>query len=222
MAVMIDPKVGRPLGYVLCIVAAALAGPSVSSGQTPDRALSFGCHEPFDSRLSMADLSERFGPEVVASRAIYLGEGVTQKGAVLFPESVNEVEILWNDTEQQRGPSNIRIRKPGSRWTTKEGLALGKRLNQVERLNDKPFRLLGFGWDAGGTVMSWASGRLAATAVDDCRLRVRFGYLSNAVSAQIDRKVDGSAEFSSADPAMQRINPAITEMWLEFSRTLRK
>jgi hypothetical protein len=100
---MIDPKVGRLLGCILCFVAAVLAGPSASSGQTPNRTLSFGCHEPFTSRLSITGLSERFGPDVVERRSIYLGEGVTQNGTVLFPESVNEVEILTPPTLRSIG-----------------------------------------------------------------------------------------------------------------------
>jgi hypothetical protein len=207
-----------PPGYLLVIIAAVVTpavGPP-ARGESAKRLLS--CEFPFDAEASAATLSEHFGPTNVASAEIDVGEGETEPGTAIFPHSPNErVDILWTDETRQHKPRAVFVRN-GSRWHTRAGLTLGVNLRTIERLNRRPFRLLGFAWDYGGTVMSWAGGVLESEQFGTCRVRARLttGDIRDSERARWFRQVIGAREFSSGHPAMQALNPFVYEIWLEY------
>jgi hypothetical protein len=90
-------------------------------------------------------------------------EGDYNEGTILFaaiPDA--RLEILWKDRQGKRVPDWVSIRGKQSRWRTPTGISLGTDLQTIERLNTRPFRLLGFGTDVSGTGMSWSGGAVAA------------------------------------------------------------
>ena len=106
-------------------------------------------------------------------------------------------------------------------------LSLGSTLRQIERLNGKPFRLTGFGWDYSGTVVDCNEGRLKevgcvdpgepSRGIQGRKLLVR---LIPDDEKRINREyqaVLGDREFSSDHPAMQKLNPRIYEMVVFFA-----
>ena len=119
------------------------------------------CTSTFVKEASAESLAKRFGAANVRSGEVYVGEGSYESGTVVFADSVEDrVEILWNDSQAQRLPRIVQIRGNKSHWRTASGLTLGIDLLTVERLNRRPFRLLGFEWDYQGTVTSWAGGTI--------------------------------------------------------------
>jgi hypothetical protein len=138
---------------------------------------------------------------------------------VIFADSAeNRVEVLWIDTAAKRGLKSVHIRGRKSNWRTPGGVSLGDDLRTLERLNRRPFRLMGFGWDYGGTQVSWAGGRLEADVSSSCAVRVRLRPDEHVDYAGPYRQVVGSREFSPGHPAMQVINPRVYEVWLAFRR----
>jgi hypothetical protein len=95
----------------------------------------------------------------------------------------------------------------------------------MERLNRRPFRLIGMANDVQGTVMSWAGGQLEAQNSKDCRVRVRLRDKPGPtvqVAVNLWRQVAGAREFSSSHPAMQAIDPKAYELFIDYtSLTLR-
>ena len=85
----------------------------------------------------------------------------------------------------------------------------------VERLNRRPFRLAGFGYDHSGTQVSWQGGKLEATASSPCKVRAVFSEGRGVEVEALTRQVSGR-EFSSGDPAMQAINPRVEKLWLAY------
>ena len=182
------------------------------------------CDSIFGREISAADLAQRFGATNVRDTLIYLGEGFSERGAVLFPDSSDlKMEILWADTLAQRMPRSVRIRGEASRWRTSEGLALGLDLQTVERINRRPFRLMGFAWDYEGTVMSWGGGQLEAPDSSAYTIRVRFRPDVSAADTASEMwkwylQVQGDQEFSSGHRAMQALNPRVFEVRLDYRR----
>jgi len=178
------------------------------------------CNSIFRPDVTAARLAEYFGATHVAAAEIALGEGQTELGTVLFPgSSADRVEILWNEQERQQKPRAVFIRGEKSRWRTRSGLTLGLSLRTVESLNIRPFRILGFGWDYDGAVVSWSGGRLDARS-SNCRERVRLlpdeATFGDPVRSRLYSQVQGDREFSSGHPAMQGLNPRVYELWLEY------
>ena len=155
---------------------------------------------------------------------IDIGEGFTEAGTIVFgSSSMDRMEVLWLEPEARRRPRRVTVRqpntsRPASRWRTPGGLALGAHLQEVERQNRRPFRLAGFGWDYGGTVMAWAGGRFNTDQPSACRTRARFttGELVSEERQRWDRQVIGDREFSSGHPAMQALDPYVYEIWLDY------
>lgn len=177
------------------------------------------CNSAFLPTDDVAALVQRYGATNVAKGDIYLGEGFYEVGTILFGESVlDRVEILWREKAALRQPLTIRVRGTRSNWRTAAGVTLGDRLLRVEAVNGRPFRLAGFGWDYGGTQMSWAGGRLEGPSDRPCSLRVRFGEVPGNDQRDWSGQVSGDREFSSGHSAMQALNPEVIEMFLEFKK----
>ena len=176
------------------------------------------CRTTFAPEVGEADLLAGFGSTNVVPGQVYLGEEHYDDGTILFGQDPEDrVEILWKIKSPRRRPAWVRVRGESSRWHTPEGLALGLDLKSIERLNRKPFRLLGFEWDYAGTVMSWSGGRLDQPSREaPCSARVRLAPSGAAGPAVIERQVVGEREFSSGHPAMQTLNPRVYDMWLSF------
>lgn len=197
----------------LHVVIAAIIGSPTLLAQDDVRLLD--CQTTFPPELTAAALERRFGAHQIGAGDIPAGEGRFDEVTVLFPASPEDrIEIVWRDKEARRSPGQMWVRGERSRWHTRTGLTVGTDLRSVEKLNRRPFRLAGFGWDYSGTVVSWQGGRLEAPKSSGCRLRAVFD--GGGQDSAISRQVLGDRLFSSAHPAMQALNPRIERLWLEY------
>lgn len=209
----------------LCMCVAALAGSGFSSQPVvaQDSVLPFSC-EIFSATASEATLSARFGAANVKTGLVPWGgaEGDVNEGTVLF-DSVPDakLEIYWSDRANKRNPEWVSVRGRHSRWRSPRRISLGASLRTIEQLNRRPFRLLGFGSDVSGTVMSWSGGRLESQNTASCRLRLRLGVgrgwdRADPKRSALIHQVTGEKEYSSGHPAMQALDPAVYEMFLQY------
>ncbi|MCU0612229.1 MAG: hypothetical protein MUE60_10620 [Candidatus Eisenbacteria bacterium] len=211
----------RLVALILALAPAAARAGSEVDGEEP---WILSCDSIFGPEVGAAALAQRFGAASVRDTLIYLGEGFSERGSVLFPDSADlRVEILWADTLARRMPRSVRIRGEASRWRTARGLTLGLDLQTAEVINEKPFRLMGFAWDYEGTTMSWGGGTLESPDSTACVIRARFRPDVSAASTQSEtwkwyRQVQGDQEFSSGHRAMQALNPRVFEVWLDCGR----
>jgi hypothetical protein len=123
------------------------------------------------------------------------------------------LEIWWSNPANRSGTYLILINGQ-STWSGPGGLRLHLTLAQLEKLNHKPFKLKGFDKDKVATVSDWDNGALATIP----------GGCKSGVSLQADPKVAADAvaalpadhEYSSADPAMRAIKPAVSEILIGY------
>jgi hypothetical protein len=166
------------------------------------------------SRSSAADLRRHYGARNIATTRIALGEGETASGMVLYPgDSLRRLEIIWRDTVAQQGPARIILRGHRSKWQVGRGISLGTSLQDLERLNGRPFTLAGFGWDYAGVITSWNGGSLES-ALAGIKLYLDPGpaqYESAPYS-----QVIGDRDYSSSLPAMQQLNPRVAQIFVDF------
>jgi len=179
----------------------------------------FECGAVFGPETTPASLVAEFGDENVVTKQVHAGEGGYETGTVIFPDTEEEVEVLWKDPKLGEGPRIVRTREELGSWETPAGLKIGLDLRSIERINRRPFRLAGFAWDYGGTVASWEGGRLEQPRDATCWLGARLstGDLGDdAALWRAERRVLGSDIYSSGHPSMQLLNPKIHELFLFF------
>jgi hypothetical protein len=165
---------------------------------------------------SEASLRARFGADSVRTDSIYVGDGMSELGTVLFPtDSARRLEIVWQDTIARARPAFVYVTSGHSKWRLYPGVGIGTDLKTIESLNGTGFELAGFAWDYSGTTASFNEGRL------DTLWRSPLG-LGGSVLLRLDpggqgpdsvtNRVLGDRVFPSTDPAMQRLNPRVYQM----------
>jgi hypothetical protein len=183
---------------------------------------------PITFQTSEAKLREIFGEPNVRRENIYVGEGETTPGTVLFPNDQEKtLAIFWSDDKPWISPRQVRLKGSSFVWKTDKSISLGTRLKAVERINGRPFILAGFGWDYGGTTIHSNGGRLRELGIGyvespvrhvrDRLLSLRFEVDDAQLNLRHYRSVNGDRDFSSGHPAMQRLNPRVDEIFILFT-----
>ena len=194
------------------VIAVSLA---VTSGSQHN--LVFECGSIFNAETTLESLIQEFGAVNVIEAEIHDDEGFYEHGALIFPGSQAELQVFWHDPETRQSLRKVRVQGNQGAWQTPHGLKLGLDLQSIEAINRRPFRLVGFGWDYGGTVGSWENGDLDASTNSTCRLIVRLTPDPSKDTWEVISKhgsVDGSDTFSSGHPTMQLLKPTIRELSL--------
>lgn len=142
---------------------------------------------------------------------IYLVEGMTGEGVVIFPDNPrNRMEVYWDSEIDPVRPVLIRISGEGTDWKTIENITVGTSIAEVEKVNGKPFSLFGFGWDYGGRATNWNEGKL------NNNLSLQFGYTSEDEAPE---GIFGDVELSSDTPALTPMGVVVTSLELSFPRS---
>jgi hypothetical protein len=188
----------------------ALAATSAAAA-TPD---TLACEGAFAKDTTHARLVEAFGKSNVAFVEIDGDQGVKVKASVVYPdESKRRIDVVWRDEKLRRRPASIRV-DFRSDWHTVRGLHIGSELAEVEKINGKIFKMMGFDWELGGRVSNWQGGALAKIP-GGCDLRLGFNPWADAPDAARD-KVSGEKEFLSSDPNMRTSKPTVSEIILSY------
>ena len=171
---------------------------------------------PITASSSADDLRKAFGDSVVVDKDIDVGEGVTEPGTEVYGASPEKrLAVLWKDPARTK-PSKViicyQLLHGNCMWRTL-GIAFTYSLKDLERINHRPFKLLGFGWDYSGTVFSWEGGTLGTLSKG---LIVRLAPNEADTNSEEYRTVLGEGEFLSSLSAMQKLNPKVYAMEMEF------
>lgn len=166
---------------------------------------------------SESDLKKAYGDENVEEIEVSLGEGETEKGTVLFPKDPERrIQILWNDPRTKSNPVRIQIDDRRSRWKTAAGITIGTSLHELETINGKDFILTGFGWDYSGTVLSWNEGGLDKRSGPWGGITLRLDPEDYGSSEGLS-DVLGDRDFPSSQASMQKLNPKVYQIVVEFT-----
>jgi hypothetical protein len=195
---------------VFGIGALAVAATSAAAA-VPD---TLACEGAFGKDTTHAKLVETFGRSNVAYLDVDGDEGIKVKASVIYPdESRRRVYVVWRDEKLRRRPATIRV-DFRSGWHTARGLHVGSEIAEVEKINGKAFKLMGFDWNLGGRVSNWQGGGLAKIP-GGCELRFGFNPWADAPDDARD-KVSGEKEFLSSDPNMRASKPTVSEIIISY------
>ncbi len=173
-----------------------------------------GVSADIDRGAARAALVQRFGAANVIDTVIYLGEGETRSGTVLFPrDSSRRLEIVWADARAQSRLARVQFSGSRSVWTIAPGIGLGTTLKEIERMNGGPFTVMGFGWDYGGNIVSFRGGKLDHFRRVLPEVFIGLTPTDYSPKTQSDRDaIMGEKEFSSGADAFQRLNPVVEQV----------
>jgi len=164
---------------------------------------------------------ETFGRGNVDSGEIHVGEGEILPATVLFPEDPERrLKVTWHDPEERSSPERIVIEEKPSRWSVQPGFSTGTTLDSLEKLNGRPFELLGFDWDYAGTVVNWSEGRLDSLESESRWLVVRLRPTDEdreRVGEEMMARVMGDAMFGSDHRVMREVNPQVYQILMIFA-----
>jgi hypothetical protein len=191
---------------------AAKPGPGSAPVHAP-RAGSFKtvieCKGPFAKDSGMLALAVTYD----SRNMIFTHEKVqgTDVGVtVLFPKDPKRRLEVWWQNANRTGLYLIDIAGK-SGWVAPKGLRLGLTLDQVEKLNHKPFKLKGFDADGVAAVADWDGGELASLP-GGCKASASVQVKGKSAAAELPAK----DEYSSDDPAMRALKPTVSEILIGY------
>ena len=107
-------------------------------------------------------VEEKVGKSNLTTDSLFL-EGMFEKlFTSLWKGTEKEIKIFWKEKQAPfRTIESIEVSQPNSAYQFANGIKIGSTLSEMEKLNGKPISLYGFGWDYGGTFISFNEGKLA-------------------------------------------------------------
>ncbi len=129
---------------------------------------------------------------------------------VLFPNDPRRRLEVWWRNANRTGTYLIDIADK-SIWTGPKGLRLGLTIEQLEKLNKKPFKIKGFDQSGVASVADWDGGELASLP-GGCNVGLSLHASTQTAGSELPNK----DEYSSGDSAMRALRPTVTEILIGY------
>jgi hypothetical protein len=187
--------------------------PQAAKPAAPE-ARTFACVGAFSKDSSHLRLAMTYDSKNIAAAEVQADGGTKVQASVLFPDDPKRRLEVWWANPTARSDTYLIVINGQSTWTGPGGMKLGLTLAQLEKLNHKPFKVKGFDKDGVATVSDWNGGLLGTLA----------GGCKSGLSLRADPKAPADAvtditadkEFSSSDPAMRAVKPAVSEILIGY------
>jgi hypothetical protein len=200
------------ISAALVPVLALLAGPLWAQQRAATTVVA--CSGSFAKDSSHLELATAFNSKNVTFADVEAADGTKVPASILFPsDPKRRLEVWWSD-RTHRSDIHLIVIGGQSTWTAPDGLRLGQTLEQVEKINQKPFKLKGFDKDHIATVSDWDGGALA-TLSGDCNAGLSLRADAKASAEKIGA-LSADKEYSSSDPAIRATKPTITEILIGY------
>ena len=166
---------------------------------------------PVTRNTTRQDLAKRFGAARLKDQPINIGEGETEPGTRVELGSKRSFSVVWTDSSRSKAKE---IRYLGSDWRTPQGIGVGTSLAQLQQKLGT-FKLYGFAWDYGGTVL--LEGTKLAQYDQKLILRLRIAPDAARKSPNDFKAVMGERQFSSSNPHLRSLKPEVGEMIVQLA-----
>ncbi|MGC4015669.1 MAG: hypothetical protein QM755_14275 [Luteolibacter sp.] len=158
---------------------------------------------PIEKGMTLFGLKTLFGADKLKFVDLPGAEGETTPGAIAFKGSDREVQVVFNPEGDEKEIVEVRI--IGKGWKFPDGLAKGMTVEQVEKVNGKPYKVSGFDWDYGGYA-DFTGGKL------DGKVSVRFNHRAK----DLDKSLTGEKSISSTDKKLREAKVTADEISVIF------
>ena len=194
---------------------ALLAGPLWAQQRAPTTGTHvIACSGTFAKDSSHVKLATAFNSKNIAFTDVEASDGGKVPASVLFPNDPKRRLEVWWSNPTTRSDIHLIVIGGQSTWTAPGGMRLGQTLEQVEKINHKPFKLKGFDKDHIATVSDWDGGALTPV-VGGCNAGLSLRADAKASAEKIGA-VSADKEYSSSDPAIRATRPTISEILIGY------
>jgi hypothetical protein len=178
---------------------------------------------PITAATTRADLDSLFGKENVSDGGGDSSE-VPEAATIIFGSDTSAALAVTWDKER---PSTIHIcfatQTGPCRWHTASGIRVGLPMEELQKINGKPFQLTGYGVDEPGTVTSWRHGMLEEDPGACGHLVVRLapaaqlaGRPLSKEESSLFKQLQGDKPCSSSFLPLLELNPAVSALEFQF------
>ena len=190
-------------------VAVRHAGPAPAGGGH-----TVACSGTFGKDASHLKLAMTFDSKNITFTDVESTGGTKVPASVLFPKDPKRRLEVWWANPAARSDTYLIVINGKSDWSAPGGLRLGLNLAQLEKLNHKAFKLKGFDKDGTATVSDWDGGVLASLP-GGCKSGVNL-RADPKVPAETVAALAADKEYSSEDPEMRAVKPAVSEILIGY------
>jgi hypothetical protein len=191
---------------------ALLAGPLYAL--QPLAPLVLACSGTFAKDSNHLELVTAYKSKNITFTDVEAADGTKVPASILFPnDPKRRLEVWWSD-RNHRSDIHLIVIGGQSTWTAPDGLRLGQTLEQVEKINQKPFKLKGFDKDHIATVSDWDGGTVA-TLAGGCNAGLSLRADPKASAEKINA-LSADKEYSSSDPAIRAAKPTVSEILIGY------
>jgi hypothetical protein len=195
------------------VASVAVAKPAAPP-KPADSAHVVACSGAFAKNSGHLRLAQSYGVHNVDYAEVSGDDGSTLMASVLFPnDPKRRLEVLWDDDVQRTGTRMIVI-DGQSTWAAQKGVHLGLPLAALEKLNGKPFKLMGFEKNGMAIVSDWNGGALGSLT-DGCKVGVQLKPDPKTSAGTLDA-IGSDREFASTDPAVRAAKPTVGEIIVAY------
>jgi hypothetical protein len=188
--------------------------PAPAPVKPAEPARTVACGGAFAKNSDHLRLAQSFGVHNVEFTQVSGDDGSTLLASVLFPnDPKRRLEVLWDDDTLRAGTRMIVI-DGASTWSAQKGLHLGLPLAALEKLNGKPFKLMGFEQNGMAIVSDWNGGALDLLT-DGCKVGVQLKPDPKA-PPDVLGAAGSDKEFASSDPAIRAAKPTVGEIIVAY------
>lgn len=198
---------------------------SAVAADTTAVAPTISCEAPVAWDATEESLKAQLGAENVEYLDLGGPEGTEMFGTRVYGKDPKKTfDIVWSDEAKRANPAVINVNQVWSadgetmtrpEWKSAEGIYLGMPIEELETLNGKPFKLFGFGWDYGGSVISWEGGKLEPAADAKCGVSV---ILSDTAMDGTPGELQGDTEIMSNDKNMAKAKAQVARYSVYYVR----
>jgi hypothetical protein len=152
------------------------------------------------NKVAETDLINLYGKTNVQTYRDTVG-GKPYATTILFEGQNNELQIVWHNEELLQYPNVCLFTKNKTKWQAPEGITIGTSLEEITKINGKPFEFTGFGSPNGGIITDFKGGKLQAIA--KCYVFVLdYDRKSNPI---IEAPMSGSEAVGSDNPKLKSL-----------------
>lgn len=172
------------------------------------------CSGVFGRDSSHAKLVTAFQARNLAYAQVDASTGGKVWASVLYGKDPKQRLEVWWSQPAARSDTHLIVINGQSDWIAPGDLHLGLTLAELEKLNGKPFKLIGFDKDGVTAVTDWDGGTLS-TIVGGCKVGVSLRADPRTPRSTLaDLPADRS--FGSADAALRSVNPTVSEILVAY------
>jgi hypothetical protein len=206
------------LVLVLCNVSCSSSNEADNSGDTAYTRDQMNHDYFIETLLGMKDevaLVANYGKDAVSFDTIWGAEGFFSMGTILKTEEGSHIEITWMDeTKRERIVSVTLVSDQDwysdsinhGQWKSNSGVMLGMPIEELQKLNGRPFTFSGFGWDYAGSVLDWQKGNLEGKGI---AVQLSEGATDENLSDTEAAHVLGDVMVQSDDPTALKFHPRV-------------